>query len=110
MVKVIRPVTIRTKAGSRAMLVRRERLLKVSFSVHAQTPTARMLSPSSQNMTLNPNMTYFRQQETSDWSRLYRLTGILASYSDGESPNHSKYDITVHCSLLPRSLRLTDPH
>lgn len=39
------PVTMRTKAGSRAMFVRRLRLLNVSFSVQAHTPMAKMLSP-----------------------------------------------------------------
>jgi hypothetical protein len=47
------PISIRMKAGSRAMFVRRLRLLNVSFSVHAQTPTARMPRPSNWKIKAN---------------------------------------------------------
>lgn len=40
------PTRMRINAGSSATFVRRDRLLKVSFSVHAQTPTAMMPRPS----------------------------------------------------------------
>uniref|UniRef100_A0A0K2UC35 Uncharacterized protein n=1 Tax=Lepeophtheirus salmonis TaxID=72036 RepID=A0A0K2UC35_LEPSM len=56
---------MKIKAGSKAMLVSTERLLKVSFSVHAQIPIAKIHRPSNQNITLNPNMRYLRQQDTS---------------------------------------------
>ena len=45
--KVIAPATIRMKAGSRATFVSLCRLEKVSFSVHAQMPTAIIPSPVS---------------------------------------------------------------
>lgn len=54
-------------AGSKATLVNKDRLLKVSFSVQAHTPMARMLRPMSQKITLKPNMTYLRQHDTSLW-------------------------------------------
>ena len=47
MMKVIAPAQMKRKAGSSVMLVSRERLLKVFFSVQAQTPMARTLSPMS---------------------------------------------------------------
>jgi len=40
------PTRMRINAGSSATFVRRDRLLKVSFSVHAQTPTAMIPRPS----------------------------------------------------------------
>lgn len=64
---------MKIKAGSRATLVKSDRLLNVSFSVQAQTPMAKMLRPMSQKMTLKPNMTYFRQHETSLWFLLLRF-------------------------------------
>lgn len=99
MTKVMAPVQMKMVAGSSVMLVSKERLLMVFFSVQAHTPMARMLKPKSwretrvcnvalvrhhhatppvyysltQNMTLNPKMTYLRQQETSLWSLLFRL-------------------------------------
>ena len=88
MTKVMAPAQMKMNAGSRAMLVSLERLLKVSFSVHAQIPIASTPSPSScssyiknknqgllritQNMTLKPKMTYLRQQDTSLVSRILR--------------------------------------
>ena len=47
MTKVMAPAQINMKAGSRAMLVSLDRLLKVSFSVHAQIPIASTPRPSS---------------------------------------------------------------
>ena len=41
------PAHIKINAGSKAMLVSKDKLLKVSFSVHAQTPMARTPSPKS---------------------------------------------------------------
>ena len=43
------PININMNAGSRAMLVRRLKLLNVSFSIHAQIPTAKMPNPSNYN-------------------------------------------------------------
>ena len=56
---------MKINAGSNAILVSFDRLLKVSFSVQAQIPMANTPSPSSQKMTLKPKMTYLRQQDTS---------------------------------------------
>ena len=84
---------MKIKAGSRAMLVSFDRLLKVSFSVQAQIPMANTPRPRScnkqqdrlikflagkcskltQKMTLKPKMTYLRQHETSLVSRILRL-------------------------------------
>lgn len=47
------PMTIRTNAGSRAMFVSLERLLKMSFSVHAHTPMIIIDRPSSWNNNSN---------------------------------------------------------
>ena len=44
---VLLPAQIKMKAGSSAMLVSRERLLNVSFSVQAQTPMASIPRPMS---------------------------------------------------------------
>ena len=68
--KVMAPPHMKINAGSRAMFVNLDRLLNVSFSVQAQIPIARTPSPRSQKMTLNPKMTYLRQQETSLVSRI----------------------------------------
>lgn len=43
------PTRIRINAGSSATFVSRDKLLNVSFSVHAQTPTAIMPKPSHWN-------------------------------------------------------------
>ena len=58
---------MKINAGSNATLVSKDKLLKVSFSVQAQTPMAKMLKPINQKITLNPKITYLRQQETSLW-------------------------------------------
>ena len=84
MTKVMAPPQMKIKAGSKAMFVSLDKLLKVSFSVQAQIPIARTPRPRScnkklskkvlhfifypkltQKMTLKPKMTYLRQQETS---------------------------------------------
>ena len=54
MMNVMAPATMRMKAGSSAMFVSLLRLLKVSFSVQAQMPTAMIPSPVScdENKTL----------------------------------------------------------
>lgn len=44
---IVLPARMKIKAGSSAMLVNRDKLLKVSFSVQAQTPMANMLRPKS---------------------------------------------------------------
>ena len=67
---VMAPPHMKINAGSSAMLVNLDRLLKVSFSVQAQIPMANTPRPSSQKMTLKPKMTYLRQQETSLVSRI----------------------------------------
>lgn len=84
MTKVMAPPQMKIKAGSKAMFVSLDKLLKVSFSVQAQIPIARTPRPRScnnkyclmmfftrtfskltQKMTLKPKMTYLRQQDTS---------------------------------------------
>ena len=62
---VFLPAQMKINAGSNATLVSNDKLLKVSFSVQAQTPMAKMLKPINQKITLNPKITYLRQQETS---------------------------------------------
>ena len=47
MMKVMAPAQMKINAGSRAMFVSWDRLLKVSFSVQAQIPIARIPSPSN---------------------------------------------------------------
>lgn len=47
MMKVTAPATIRMNAGSKATFVSLCKLLNVSFSVHAQIPTAMIPSPVS---------------------------------------------------------------
>lgn len=70
---------IKINAGSNAIFVNLEKLLKISFSFHAHTPTVRMHSPKSQNKTLKLKITYLRQQLTSEVSRRYFLiAGILS--------------------------------
>ena len=49
MTKVMAPPQMNIKAGSRAMLVSLDRLLKVSFSVQAQIPIANTPRPRSCN-------------------------------------------------------------
>ena len=49
MTKVMAPPQMNIKAGSRAMLVSLDRLLKVSFSVQAQIPMANTPRPRSCN-------------------------------------------------------------
>ncbi len=44
---IVLPARMKINAGSSAMLVNRDKLLKVSFSVQAQTPMANMLRPKS---------------------------------------------------------------
>lgn len=44
---VTKPKMIRTNAGSNATFVNFEKLLKISFSVHAHIPTPKMKSPKS---------------------------------------------------------------
>ena len=92
MTKVMAPPQMKIKAGSKAIFVSLDRLLKVSFSVQAQIPIARTPRPRScnsknflikffpfifskltQKMTLKPKMTYLRQQETSLVSLILRL-------------------------------------
>ena len=64
---VFLPAQMNINAGSNATLVSNDKLLKVSFSVQAQTPIAKILKPINQKITLNPKITYLRQQETSLW-------------------------------------------
>ena len=49
------PAHIKINAGSNAMLVKSDKLLNVSFSVHAHTPMAKMPSPRSCKMETNIN-------------------------------------------------------
>ena len=44
---VMAPAQMKINAGSKATLVNRDKLLNVSFSVHAQTPIAKIPRPSS---------------------------------------------------------------
>ena len=44
---VMAPAQMKINAGSKATLVNKDKLLNVSFSVHAQTPIARIPRPSS---------------------------------------------------------------
>lgn len=48
-VNVMTPQTMNTNAGSNVMFVNLLRLLKMSFSVHAQMPTIKIHSPSNWN-------------------------------------------------------------
>ena len=50
--KVMAPPQMKIKAGSRAMFVNLDRLLKVSFSVQAQIPIAKTPRPRSCNDTI----------------------------------------------------------
>lgn len=99
MINVTVPTRMRINAGSSATFVRRDRLLKVSFSVHAQTPTAMIPRPSHQNMTLNPKITYLRQQLTSLVSlRYFRTAGMTERHlSIGRAnPTHPCRTDTTH--------------
>lgn len=99
MINVTVPTRMRINAGSSATFVRRDRLLKVSFSVHAQTPTAMMPKPSHQNMTLNPKITYLRQQLTSLVSlRYFRTAGMAERHlsTDRANSSHTCRTDTTH--------------
>ena len=59
MIKVIIPVHIKINAGSNAIVVILAKLLKVSFSVHAHTPTAKIQSPVSCKKKKHFRIKYF---------------------------------------------------
>ena len=71
--KSVLPAHMKINAGSKATFVSKDKLLKVSFSVQAHTPIAKILRPISQKITLNPKITYFKQHETSLWLRRRRF-------------------------------------